>query len=269
MVRFVRREVCVLVAIAAFVGLTSADEPKVPVATPAATSAEAVEAVVSALQRPDRKPFQTEDFNVVLDDLTASFKALRPHVSGSSQEVMDAFGVLVAEAKAHDIVARKQFGKKKLNEVSEYMPAGSVAWRLTTTSMLLSQQPGAKTEVVRKTEKSATEVVVELRWRVGEGDASTTMDETLVVVKEKDGWKVLLPTRRVPFGIDLLNDTPRPVVVEVWDAEKVRKSNKEIIRTLQATSARIKKLTAKVEAGKYPNAEAYVPAVYAVGDEGK
>ncbi len=266
----VRGHAWATVVIVTFVGwVIAADRKPGPAVKPAETSVEAVEAVAAASQQPVRKPAESENLDAVMDDLAARFKALRPHLSESSQEVLDAYSKLVAEAKAHDAAARKQFGKT-LDTAPDYMPAAMIALRMTLASTLLSQPPDGKTEVVRKTEKSATEVVVEMRWRVGAGDASATMNETLVVVKAKDGWKVLLPTRRIPFGIEMLGDQkPAAKPPEVWDAEKVRTSNNETIQTLKAITAGVKRLTGEVEAGKYRDTKAYVRAVYSVAVEGK
>ena len=262
------------VVIVTFAGWAKADDrkPQAPVAKPAATSAEAVEAVVTASQQPVRKAVpleQPNDSDAFMDDLAARCKALKPLLSESSQEVLNAYIDFAATAKAHDVVARKHFGKN-LDKAQDYMPAATIALRMTLASTLLGQTPEGKTEVIRKTEKTATEVVFELCWRVGERDATATVNETLVAVKEKAGWKILQPTRRVPFGLGMLGDQPpKAEPPEVWGAEKVRKSNKQMIQTLKAMSGGVERLTGEVEAGKYRKANKYVQAVYDLAVAGK
>lgn len=269
MINFARSQAWATIVIVSFVGSEHSDEPNnpLPALKPAATASNAVDAFITASTQPTRKPVLPENYDAVMDHLAKSFKILQPHLSKSSQNALDAFINFAVTAKAHDIASRKRFGVK-LDNVQDYMPAAGLVLQMAGTSTLLAQPPEGKTQIVTITKKSANESVFKLRWQVGEGEVSTEMNETLVAINETAGWKILVPTRHVPFGFDGITDR-KLVTAEDWDADKATKSNESIIQTLKTMTTKVKLLTADVEAGKYLSAEKYVQAMYSVPLKGK
>ena len=230
----------------------------------ASTPAGAVEALIQAV-----KPIEANDREPTAADLVAFLQAIAPHLADSSRETVECFLAAVPEARDHDRMAQKTFGES-LAKAEGYHPSeNGLAMAMSFSTLLARIPPGAKAEIVKQAEKSATEVMFRLRWRKGDPQktSSELIEETVVAVRDGAGWKVLIPlSGTISVGTRYPESREEEYSIrkqEDWDAAAVRQSNQKAMELLRAIRTKTARVTEGLKTGKYPSVDAYLAAANA------
>lgn len=161
----------------------------VPLAASAAATADAALAgLIVSLKGAGAPAGQQADGGAI----TSLLERLLPHLAGPSRQMVESMLRAARAARLHDDTARKAFGAA-LEKEDGYTPAeGALASFIALATPLAILRQDSSAEIVERG-RAGDDALYRVRWLSAAGTEIERAEESLIAVKEADGWKLLLP----------------------------------------------------------------------------
>lgn len=235
----------------------------VPLAAAAAASAdEAVAGLIASLKGAGARPGSQADAASAISLL----ERLRPHLTGSSQRMVESMLRAAQAARLHDETARKAFGPALARQAG-YVPAAAALGQFIAFALPLATLTQGSAAEIAERSSAGDDLLYRVRWIANAGGERERVEEIFIAVREAGSWKLLVPG----FGSSTFGSQTRGGVTEnymerekrPWSAAAMRGENEAAQRKIEDLAGLFDSMTGEVKAGRFRTPKAYVDAIAA------